>query len=237
MWQPFCIFVDISFVWIGFSLPTCNSPASFSVPHHVVQTKLRYSLSLLLCHAEMDALPQWWSPLGRAPLLAFASPKDLAKQVRLFLWVLVFLFYNSGGKHIYLIAFPWGFHKITYEKVPCIVFNLIKIWRNWCLSLYRIHLQCGRPGFDSWVGKIPWRRERLPTPVFLPGEFHGQRRLAGCSPWGCIRLGHNLTTNTFTLWGYWHMEENLRIIPSPPVAEQELESRFLDTYAWPLVTF
>ena len=30
----------------------------------------------------------------------------------------------------------------------------------------------GRPGFHSWVGKILWRRERLPTPVFLPGEFH-----------------------------------------------------------------
>ena len=37
----------------------------------------------------------------------------------------------------------------------------------------RILLQCGRPGFDPWVGKIPWRRERLPTAVFWPGEFHG----------------------------------------------------------------
>ena len=35
--------------------------------------------------------------------------------------------------------------------------------------------------FDPWVGKIPWRRECLPTPVFLPGEFHGQRSLAGYS--------------------------------------------------------
>ena len=35
-------------------------------------------------------------------------------------------------------------------------------------------LQCGRPGFDPWVGKIPpWRRKRRPTPVFWPGEFHG----------------------------------------------------------------
>ena len=41
-----------------------------------------------------------------------------------------------------------------------------------------------RPGFNPWVGKIPWRREWLPTPVSLPGEFHGQRSLAGCSPWG-----------------------------------------------------
>ena len=30
-------------------------------------------------------------------------------------------------------------------------------------------------GFDPWVGKIPWRREWLPTPVFLLGEFHGQK--------------------------------------------------------------
>ena len=41
------------------------------------------------------------------------------------------------------------------------------------------------PGFDPWVGKIPWRLERQPTPVFLPGEFHGQRSLAGYSPQGC----------------------------------------------------
>ena len=38
----------------------------------------------------------------------------------------------------------------------------------------------GRPGFDPSVGKIPWRRERLPTPVFLPRESHGQRSLADC---------------------------------------------------------
>ena len=36
-------------------------------------------------------------------------------------------------------------------------------------------------GFDSWAGKIPWRRKWQPTPVFLPGEFHGQRNLEGYS--------------------------------------------------------
>ena len=39
-------------------------------------------------------------------------------------------------------------------------------------------------GFDSWVGKIPWRRAWQPTPVFLPGEFHRQRNLKGYRPWG-----------------------------------------------------
>ena len=35
----------------------------------------------------------------------------------------------------------------------------------------------GYTGFDPWVRKIPWRRKWQPTPVFLPGEFHGQRSL------------------------------------------------------------
>jgi len=47
-----------------------------------------------------------------------------------------------------------------------------------------------RQGFDPWVQKIPWRREWQPTPVFLPGESHGQRILVGYSPWG-RRVGHN----------------------------------------------
>ena len=36
-----------------------------------------------------------------------------------------------------------------------------------------------------WVGKIPWSMKWKPVPIFLPGEFHGQRNLAGYSPWGC----------------------------------------------------
>ena len=41
-----------------------------------------------------------------------------------------------------------------------------------------------RPGFNPWVKKIPWRREWLPTSVFLPGESHGQRSLVGYTPEG-----------------------------------------------------
>ena len=43
----------------------------------------------------------------------------------------------------------------------------------------------GRHGFEPQVGKIPWRRKWQLTQVFLPGESHGQRSLADCSPWGC----------------------------------------------------
>ena len=51
----------------------------------------------------------------------------------------------------------------------------------------RSHRRCG---FDPWVRKIPWRREWQPIPGFLPGYSHGQRSLAGYSPWGC-RVGHD----------------------------------------------
>ena len=49
----------------------------------------------------------------------------------------------------------------------------------WWLRGYSVCLQCGRPGFDPWVGKIPWRRKWQPTPVLLPGESHGRRSLGG----------------------------------------------------------
>ena len=57
--------------------------------------------------------------------------------------------------------------------------------------------QCKRPGFDPWVRKIPWRREGLPTSVLPPGEFHGERSLAGYAPWGRKELDMT-EINTFT---------------------------------------
>ena len=44
--------------------------------------------------------------------------------------------------------------------------------------------QCRRCRFDPWVGKIPWRRKWQTSPIFLPGESHGLRSLAGYSPHG-----------------------------------------------------
>ena len=49
-------------------------------------------------------------------------------------------------------------------------------------------MQCRRHGFNSWNGKILWRRTWQSTPVFLPGESHGHRSLAGYNPWGRTEL-------------------------------------------------
>ena len=59
-----------------------------------------------------------------------------------------------------------------------------------------------RRGFSPWGGKMPWRRAWQPTPVFLPGESHGQRSLAGYGSWGCkessqMRDQHSLPSNPF----------------------------------------
>ena len=72
--------------------------------------------------------------------------------------------------HTFLIKqeawYWWGFPGGASGKEPA------------CQS--RRHRRCG---INPWVGKIPWRRKWEPTPVFFPGESHGQRSLAGYSPW------------------------------------------------------
>ena len=68
--------------------------------------------------------------------------------------------------------------------------------------------------FNSWVGKIPWRRKWQPTPRFLSGKSYGQRTLAGYSPWGKESdMTEKLTHNTYLFFYLW----NISVFPpSPP---------------------
>ena len=61
-------------------------------------------------------------------------------------------------------------------------------WLPWYLRWLRIHLQSRRPRFDFWVGKILWRRDRLPTPVFLgfPGGSAGEESACNAGDLGSI---------------------------------------------------
>ena len=58
----------------------------------------------------------------------------------------------------------------------------------------RRHRRCR---FKPSIGKIPWRRKWQPTPVFLPGKFHGQRSLVDYSPWG--HEESNMTEHAHTM--------------------------------------
>ena len=52
-------------------------------------------------------------------------------------------------------------------------------WASFVAQLIKNLPAVQETGFDPWVGKIPWRMEKLPTPVFWPGEFHGLYSLWG----------------------------------------------------------
>ena len=82
---------------------------------------------------------------------------------------------------------PKGGDKAWRQRLP-----LVRKWdfcpNHWWLRWQSVCLQCGRPGFDPWVGKIPWRRKWQPTAVLLPGKFHGRRSLLSYSPWGPTEL-------------------------------------------------
>ena len=82
--------------------------------------------------------------------------------------------------------------------------NLTELWEraSWCLSGKESACHCRRRRFDLCVRKILWRKEWLPTPVFLPREFYGQRSLMGYHLWGCKELNMTWQLNSNKrLWG------------------------------------
>ena len=106
------------------------------------------------------------------------------------------VFTCSTGLCLLVDAFnPFTFKLIIniYDSITAflIVLDLFSVGRDflglpWWLRQLRICLQLRRPGFDPWVGEIPWKKERLPTPVFLgfPGGSAGKE-----SPWNAGILG------------------------------------------------
>ena len=67
--------------------------------------------------------------------------------------------------------------------------------------------RCKGLGFNPWVGKISCSRKWQPVPVFLPGKFHGQRSLVGCSPWDSKELDMTERTHTAFLQGIHNIGE------------------------------
>ena len=109
--------------------------------------------------------------------------------------------------HTHLI-FP-----VTVEKNITIIVHLINEEQGFPVGSVVKNLpglqiaECRRPSVRLWVRKVPRRREWQPTPVFLPGEFHGQSRLACYSPWGCKEsdMAEWLTRSLYR-WENWSKE-------------------------------
>ena len=94
----------------------------------------------------------------------------------------------------------------------------------WWLSVKESAFQCRRHGIHSWFRKIPWRREWQLTPVFLPGKSHGQRRLAGHSPW-------DHKESDMTEWLSTHTNQK-GLSPVAQMVQNPLSIQ--ETWVWPL---
>ena len=66
-----------------------------------------------------------------------------------------------------------------FSDVLALFIGMYYYWASLVAEKVKSLLYCGRPRFDTWVGKIPWRRKWQPTPVLLPGKSHGRRSLVG----------------------------------------------------------
>ena len=86
---------------------------------------------------------------------------------------------------------------INFLSYFCILLFNIHRWYSGKESAYQCQRH-KRQRFNPWVRKIPWRRNQQPTPVFLPGKFHEQRSLVGCSPWRYKELDTTECTHTNT---------------------------------------
>ena len=92
----------------------------------------------------------------------------------------------------------WVANTHTHAQRPFLFpFLLYFWWRNGKESTCQCR-RWKRRGFHSWIGKIPWRRERQPTPVVLLGKFREQRCLVGYSAVGCQDQGTTERRSTYT---------------------------------------
>ena len=80
---------------------------------------------------------------------------------------------------------------------------------------------------DPWVGRIPWRRPKQPTAVFLPGESHQQRSLAGSTV-------HAATESDTTEVTYHAHMDGLRDSHQSEVSEREKQTLYINAYMWNL---
>ena len=112
------------------------------------------------------------------PLMYLQLGTDSAYLCICYLGTEVISHLSKVGLIYLLILFTW-----QWERVPIFYWNVLRSGPLWYLRGKEFACNAG-DRFNTWV-KIPWIREWLLTPVFLPEEFHGQRSLVGYSPWGC----------------------------------------------------
>ena len=127
------------------------------------------------------------------------------------LWCLIILFFpihlcGEEFMHLFILLYNFLLKYSSFTVCKCTSkwFSCTYIYKGFpggTLAKKKPTCQCRRYqrlGFVPWVRKIPWCRKWQPSPVFLPGKFHGQKILAGYSPWGRKELNTAEHTHTHT---------------------------------------
>ena len=124
-----------------------------------------------------------WHPLLLLPSI-FPSIRNFSNESAIHIrwpkyWSFIFST-SSSKEYLGLTSLKIDWFNLVLSKGVSEVFSSTTVYKGinssvlpllyglpWWLRLLRTHLQCGKPGFDPWVGKIPWRKEWLPIPVFF----------------------------------------------------------------------
>ena len=152
---------------------------------------------------QVKFLTWWvWEAPGRSKWGCACKRKALAKDLNLEIskmWVvktfssLIDMNPSMHAMHVKRVKGRNSQHRKCIHTSICL-YKLL-----WAAQPERIPANAG-DRFNTWNGKIPWRRKWQPTPVFLLGKSHGQRSLASYSPWVCKRVWHDLATQTTCLY-------------------------------------
>ena len=124
-----------------------------------------------------------WHPLLLLPSI-FPSIRNFSNESAIHIrwpkyWSFIFST-SSSKEYLGLTSLKIDWFNLVLSKGVSEVFSSTTVYKGinssvlpllyglpWWLRLLRTHLQCEKPGFDPWVGKIPWRKEWLPIPVFF----------------------------------------------------------------------
>ena len=99
---------------------------------------------------------------------------------------LIFLIHSSDSGHLGCFHVLAIVVHVSFFIMP---YDFLWLWTSLVAQMVKnLPVIQEGPKFNLLVRKIAWRREWLPTPVFLPGEFHGQRSLTRYSTWDCKEL-------------------------------------------------
>ena len=127
----------------------------------------------------------------------------------------------SSSNYCFLTSYRFLNRQVSWSGIPIclsifqfVVIRTVKIFPGGSVGK-NICLECGRPGFNPWVGKMPWRRKWQPTPVFLPGKIPWTEEPGRRQSMGSQRVTHDWMTSLYTVKGFGIVTAQVTTISLP----------------------